>query len=322
MSKPEQLISIIVPAHNEAHNLGWFGQELLENIVRLCPAFNFEYIFIDDGSSDDTLAVIKRFAKQYENVRYISFSRNFGKEAATSAGLRIARGDAAIMIDADGQHPYEMLPKFIDKWQAGADVVIGVRSSNQKEGWIKKYGSKLFYWLLSKLSEAEAIPAATDFRLIDRRVLDEFNRLTEHNRITRGLLDWLGFNKDFLEFDAPARKFGKATYSHAKLLRLALNSFVAHSTKPLKLIGVLGLLVTFLSAAVGIFVLIEEWLLNDPMHLSITGTALLAVFLSFLTGLTLSSLGLLALYVETIHSETQNRPLYIINETNLKNQSE
>jgi polyisoprenyl-phosphate glycosyltransferase len=313
MSK-QNLVSIVIPVHNEDSNIEWFFNELSQFVAKNCPDYSYEYIFIDDGSSDNSLDHIKGLAGHHDNVRYISFSRNFGKEAATSAGLQNAKGQAAIMIDADGQHPYELISKLIDKWQQGAEVVVGVRSSNQKEGVVKKYGSKLFYWILSKLNETDITPAATDFRLVDRRVLDEFNKLTEHNRITRGLLDWLGFQRVYIEFDSPARKHGQAAYSHTKLLKLALNSFVSHSTKPLKIIGTLGVIVTLLSAIFGLFVLSEEWVLSDPLSLAFTGTALLALFLSFLTGITLSCQGLLALYIETIHSETQNRPLYIVAE--------
>jgi len=314
MAHKSRLISLVIPVHNEAASLEWFFNELSQSLRQNSPAHSFEFIFVDDGSTDKSFAIIRQISQKHSDVHYLSFSRNFGKEAATSAGLQSARGDAAIMIDADGQHPSETINQFIDEWEKGAEVVVGVRSSNQKEGLVKKYGSKLFYWVLSKLNENDITPSATDFRLVDRRVLDEFNRLTEHNRITRGLLDWLGFRRSYIEFDAPARKYGKATYSHSKLLRLALNSFVSHSTKPLKMIGALGVIVTFLSAVTGLFILVEEWLLNDPMSLNFTGTAFLAVFLSFLTGITLVSIGLLALYTETIHSETQNRPLYIIAE--------
>lgn len=313
-----KLVSVVVPAHNETGNIDWLYSELSLYLKKNCSDFEFEFLLIDDGSTDDTLAKIRHIAEDKDNVRYISFSRNFGKESATSAGLQAARGAAAIMIDADGQHPFELIPRFLEEWRSGADVVIGVRSSNQKEGFVKRYGSRLYYWLLGFLNEDAVTQAATDFRLVDRRVLDEFNRLTEHNRMTRGLLDWLGFRRVFVEFNANPRREGQATYSRAKLLRLALNGFVSHSTKPLKMIGVLGILVTFASAIVAIFILVEEWLLNDPMSLAISGTAILAIFLAFLTGLTLSSLGLLALYIETIHSETQNRPLFVVAETNIK----
>lgn len=314
MSDKKKSISIVIPVHDEEDSLAWFFNELTHFTAGTLENYSFEYIFIDDGSQDSSLLKIKDFMTKNSAVRYISLSKNFGKEAATSAGLQAARGDAAIMIDADGQHPPSIIQAFVSKWEKGASVVVGVRSSNQKEGIVKKYGSKIFYRILKFLNETDITPAATDFRLVDRRVLDEFNKLTEHNRITRGLIDWLGFKHDYIEFSASARRYGKAKYGHAKLLRLALNSFISHSTKPLKIIGTLGVGVTFFSALFGLFILIEQWILNDPLELAFTGTALLAVFLSLLTGITLTCQGLLALYIETIHSETQNRPLYIIAE--------
>jgi dolichol-phosphate mannosyltransferase len=317
MSKNLKSISIIIPVHNEEGSLDWFFGDLKKFLTDELQNFDHQYIFIDDGSSDSSLKIIKGFAKSNKSVRYISFSKNFGKEAATSAGLSVAGGDAAIMIDADGQHPINLIKDFVAKWEEGFQIVVGVRGSNRNEGLIKKYGSKFFYKILGFLSDSEVTHSATDFRLLDRRVIDEFNKLTEHNRITRGLIDWLGFKRDYVSFHAGARRFGKATYSNTKLLKLAINSFIAHSTKPLKIIGALGMVVTLLSAIFGLFVLTEEWILHDPMGLAFTGTALLAIFLSFLTGITLTCQGLLALYIETIHSEAQNRPLFVVAESNL-----
>lgn len=311
MSK-ERLVSLIVPVHDESSNLRWFHQQVKTAIRGL--HYKFEVIYIDDGSSDDSLMLIKELAKSDSAVRYMSFSRNFGKEAATTAGLKKASGDAAIMLDADGQHPVTEIGRFLKKWETGSKVVIGVRTSNAKEGLVKRYGSKLFYRTINSISEGKTIPRSTDYRLLDRKVLDEFNRLTEHNRITRGLVDWLGFSRTTVEFAAPARHSGGAAYNFGKLVRLALHAFVSQTTQPLRFTGYLGAFVTIISALVGLFLLFEKYLLGDPLELAITGTALLGLFVSFLVGLVLISNWLLALYVESIHSETQNRPLYIISE--------
>lgn len=310
MSK--QLISIIIPVHNESENLRWHHQKVIEGLKDL--TYEAELIYVDDGSSDDSLGIIKAFVKKDDRVNYISFSRNFGKEAATSAGLKKAKGDAAIMVDADGQHPIDYLGQFLEKWQAGSQVVIGVRTTNDKEGTTKRYGSMIFYKLLNSISDGETIPRSTDFRLLDRRVIDEFNKLTEHNRITRGLIDWLGYKRDVVEFKAPARYKGTAAYGFKKLVRLALHAFVSQTTKPLQFTGILGAMVTVVSALTGVFLLIENYILGDPLGLAITGTALLALFVSLLVGLVLMSNWLLALYIESIHNETQNRPLYIVSE--------
>lgn len=305
-------ISLVIPVYNEAANLeGVYSR--LRTYLEAQP-WHYEIIFVNDGSRDRSLELIRDFAKANPLVRYIDFSRNFGKEAATTAGIRAAKGDAVVMMDADGQNPHELLEKFVAAWQAGAYVVVGMRRSNQGEGFIKRYGSKLFYWVLNIMTDGNSKAGSTDFRLIDRRVADEFVALTEHNRITRGLIDWLGFERAYVDFHAPARGDGRAGYTYRKLVKLALHGFVSQSTVPLMATGVLGLIVMVLSALLGVFMVIEKFALGDPLSLGITGTAFLAVFLSFLVGIVLGCQGLLALYIESIHNETQNRPLYIVRE--------
>jgi len=308
----EELLSIIIPVHNEAANLEWHHTKIVEQLDSY--KLNYEILYIDDGSTDNSLEIIKNLQSKSKSTKYISFSRNFGKEAATSAGLKVCSGSAAIMIDADGQHPIELIDTFITKWQSGSDVVIGVRASNKGEGFVKKYGSKLFYKALNYLSSDNTVPRSTDFRLIDRKVIDEFNKFTEHGRITRGLIDWMGFKRSYVEFNANERSAGKASYGFRKLTSLALHAFVSHSTLPLKAVGLLGLLITVFAGILGLFIVVEMYILADPMNLSITGTATLAVFLSFLVGVVLACQGLLALYIESIFKESQNRPLYIISE--------
>ncbi len=311
MSK--QLISVIVPVHNEASNLAWHHKKIVKVLEKI--PFRAEVIYVNDGSSDSSLDILKTLKAKEIDVRYISFSRNFGKEAATSAGLQNCKGDAAIMIDADGQHPIDMLPQFIKEWLAGNHVVIGVRTQNTNEGLVKKYGSLAFNKVLNSFTGGNTKPGSTDFRLLDRRVINQFNTLTEHNRITRGLIDWLGFKRSFVEFIAPARHSGEASYGVGKLIKLAFHALVSQTTKPLQVTGLLGVLVMALSAIVGIAIIFEKYALGDPLELAITGTALLALFISFLVGLVMISNWLLALYIESIHSETQNRPLYIVEES-------
>lgn len=312
MSAQNHLVSLIVPVHNEAENIAWLNDQL--GICLSDANTNYEIIYVDDGSTDNSWEVLGEIAKQDKHVHLIKFSRNFGKEAATSAGLQKCRGNAAIMLDADGQHPPQMIGDFIQAWQQGYQVVIGVRQSNQKEGLVKRYGSKVFYRTLNSMTGGGTIPRSTDFRLLDRQVINEFNRLTERNRITRGLIDWLGFKRTTVAFSAPARHSGKASYGFGKLFRLALHAFVSQTTRPLQVGGILGAITVFASAIVGLFLVIEGYFLGDPWHLAVTGTAILALFVSFLVGLVLTCQWLLALYVESIHNETQNRPLYIIEE--------
>lgn len=309
MKKP--LISIVIPAYNEAMNI----TSTYKSLVAHLPAkhnFAYEIIIINDGSQDETYEVCRKLNAKEITTRYIEFSRNFGKESATSAGLKLSDGDAVIMIDADGQYPVELIKDFIYKWKEGYQVVVGVRRANSGEGFVKRYGSKAFYKILNILTDGNTIPNSTDYRLIDRQVIDEFNRLTERGRITRGLIDWLGFKRGYIEFTARERVNGKATYNFQKLTKLAMHAFVSQSTKPLQAVGFLGIIVMFASFFCGLALFIEKYLLNDPLNLAVTGTAILAVFLSFLIGIVLVCQGMLALYIESIHNETQNRPLYII----------
>lgn len=309
----KKLISIIIPVFNEAKSLEKTFSTI-KQYADLTDNYEFEYILVNDGSTDRSLDIIRKLNDMH-GVRYINFSRNFGKEAATTAGINKSRGDCAIMIDADGQHPVEIVGEFIGKWQNGYDIVIGVRTSNSGEGTIKKYGSKLFYKIINSISSDNTVPSSTDFRLIDRKVINEFNKLTERGRITRGLIDWLGYRRTYINFIAKERTDGKPSYSYKKLVDLAMHSFIAQTTLPLKAIGVLGALISLFAAVIGLFLVIEMYLLNDPLSLGVTGTALLAVFLSFLVGIVLICQGLLALYMEAVHRETQNRPLYIISES-------
>lgn len=313
MSTRPFLISIVIPVHNESANLIWHHNRVVNFISS--NNINAEVLYINDGSSDESLEQIKQLAKKDTTVRYISFSRNFGKEAATTAGLRTAKGDAAIIIDADGQHPIKTVGIFIEKWQQGAQVVIGVRQNDKGGGLVKALGSRLFYAFLRLLANnSSSQTGLTDFRLLDRKVIDEFNKLTEHNRVSRNLIDWLGFRRELVPFHAEERHAGTASYSFRKLLKLAVDGIVKHSTRPLKLIGLLGGLISFVSFLTGLFMVIEQYGLGDPMSLGITGTAILATFLSFMIGIVLFCQGLLALYLENVYFETQNRPLYVIDE--------
>lgn len=312
MSNQTPFLSLIVPIYNESGNIEW--QYKLISKVMPSVVDRYELIYVDDGSTDNSLDILKRLRKADDKVRVISFSRNFGKEAATSAGLKVCAGDAALILDADGQHPVELANLFIKEWQNGHQVVVGIRRTNTNEGLIKHYGSILFYRILNSMTGGGTIPRSTDFRLLDRRVIDEYNKLTERNRITRGLIDWLGFRRTTIDFDSPERHSGKASYGFSKLVKLAMHAFISQTTKPLQIAGILGTITVLVSTVAGLFLLIEKYALGDPMNLAVTGTSILAIFVSFLVGIVLICQWLLALYVESIHGETQNRPLYIIDE--------
>ncbi len=305
-----QLISLVIPCHNEAGNIEPLYLAIKEVLThRLEP---FEIIFVDDGSSDGTPSMLRELAGIDERVHVIELVRNFGKEIAITAGLNHASGTAAICLDADLQHPPALIPELLARWREGAEVVVGVRQTGRKHApLLKRMGSGLFYKLMNAVTDVKIVAHATDYRLIDRVVIDEFNRFTEHNRITRGLIDWIGFRRAYVEF-TPARRYaGEAAYSYIKLISLALNSFVSMSLFPLRAAGYLGLIIMLTSGPLGLFILIEKYLMHDPWHLNISGPAILAVIILFMVGIILVSLGLMALYVATIHTEVLNRPLYI-----------
>lgn len=313
-------ISYIVPIYNEAEGIAEFLDKLLP-VVKKNKKYSYEVLLIDDGSSDGSLKILQEFAEKDPKIKVVAFSRNFGKEMALTAGLRECTGDAALMIDADGQQPPELIPEFIEKWEAGADMVAGVRSEYTKHGVIAKAGSKLFYKIMKWLGGGDKTiePDSTDFRLLDRSVIDEFNELSEHNRITRGLLDWVGFDQAEIKYVYGVRMAGKPSYNFKKLFDLAINSFVSLSTTPLVIFGYIGVIITVLSFLLGIFVIIQQYILGDPLGLYWNGAVQMAIFITFLVGLVLISQAITALYISHIHAETQNRPLYIINRRKSRN---
>jgi dolichol-phosphate mannosyltransferase len=311
----QKIISTIIPVYNEEKNIPLINSELL-NVFSTLP-YDYEIIFVNDGSKDNSQQIINDFIKKNKKTKSIEFSRNFGKEMATTAGLNHCKGDCAILIDADLQHPVEIIPKFIMDWEKGFDVVIGIRKSSKSDTFIKTFGSKLFYKIMSKISDTEIAPNSTDFRLIDRKVIDAFNQCTEKTRITRGLIAWLGFKRSFVEFEANERAHGKASYSTIKLIKLALSSFVAMSLFPLKIAGYLGIFITLLSGVIGVFIFIEDFLLKDPLNMGFSWPAMLALLNMFLIGIILSCLGLIALYIGSISREVSNRPMYVVRNKNI-----
>ncbi|HKX23924.1 MAG TPA: glycosyltransferase family 2 protein [Candidatus Saccharimonadales bacterium] len=303
------LISIIVPVYNEADNLPLLYKEIAENSDRL--PYQFEMLFVDDGSQDDSAKVLHKFARKDRRIRLIRFSRNFGKEAAVTAGLHAARGNAALIMDADMQMPPSLMTQFIRKWETGSEVVVGVFKSRNLS-FVKRMGAKLFYKIMRRISHTKITPNATDYRLLDRKVINVFNQFTERNRITRGLIDWLGFDRDYIYFEQQPRKFGTPGYTFQKLVGLAMNSFTAYSLLPLRLAGYIGAGILAVSVPAGVFLYVERYILGDYLHLGINGTTMLAMLTIFMVGLVLTCLGMMSLYIAHIHAEVSNRPLYVV----------
>ena len=314
-------LSFIIPIYNEEKGFKEFYEKLLLPELKKLE-YDYELILVNDGSKDKTLEIIQKVAEADKHVKVLCFSRNFGKEVALTAGIREAIGDAVITMDADGQQPPKLIHEFIKKWEDGGEIIIGVRGKFEKHGFVAKMGSKLFYKILNAMGVKDTVPGSTDFRLIDRCVADEYNKLTEHGRITRGLMDWMGFKKDYIDYIYGNRLAGKPSYDFKKLFQLAIDSFVSLSTTPLIVFGWIGGFITIASFILGLFVLIEEFIMGDPLQLKWTGTTCLSIFITFLVGLVLTSQAISALYISHIHAEAQGRPLYIIDRKNSRNLDE
>jgi dolichol-phosphate mannosyltransferase len=311
------LISVIIPCYNEKGNLPRVHQALKGVFAPLGSRYDAEFLFVDDGSKDGTALEIEKLAESDPRIKFISFSRNFGKEIAMTAGIRHAKGAAIIILDADLQHPPELIPVFLEKWRNGVEVVIGVRKENKNYSLVKRCGSVLYYKLMNAVSKTAMVPRETDFRLIDRAVADAFNAFTERERNTRALIDWLGFKQEYIEFDVNERADGGASYSIAKLFHLAIYSLVSHSLFPLRLAGYLGVFITLCSGLLGAAVFFERYVFHDIWGWRISGSAQLAIINVFLIGMVLSCLGLIALYIENVQNETTNRPIYVIRKKKL-----
>ena len=311
-------ISVVIPVYNEEKGFKKFYTEMLEPELKKLK-YNYEVILVNDGSKDKTLEIVQGMADKDSHIKVLAFSRNFGKEVALTAGIREAIGDAILTIDADGQQPPKLIPEFIEKWEQGGEIIIGVRGKYEKHGFIAKLGSKLFYKMLNGMGVKDTVPGSTDFRIIDRCVADEYNKLTEHGRITRGLMDWMGFKKVYIDYIYGNRLAGKPSYNFSKLFNLAIDSFISLSSTPLMIFGWIGAFITIASFILGVFVGIEEFIMGDPIGLKWTGTTCVAIFITFLVGLLLISQAITALYISHIHAEAQGRPLYIIDRKNSRN---
>lgn len=305
-----KLISVVIPVFNEEKNIPLVFNEVKKVFVALTQ-YDFEIIFVNDGSSDNSLLEILKLSREDNHIKGLDFSRNFGKEPATSAGCHYARGDAVVTMDADLQHPPSLISRFVELWENGAEVVYTVRKENRGAGWFKKFSSRIFYWLFNKVSEIQTESGTTDFRLMDKKVVEVFRQFPERERMFRGMIDWMGYKRAKVEFIADDRASGKANYSYRKLFRLALNSFTSFSLLPLRLAGYIGVLIILVSGLLLAVMLVTRWFIDPTMF---TPIAILGVSNLFLIGVVLISLGFIALYIARIHSEVINRPLYIVRE--------
>jgi len=311
--KTARIVSIIVPFLNEEENLPLLYERC--NTVFSKIDEQPEFVFIDDGSNDGSLAWAISSAQKDPSVKYIQLSRNFGHQRAITAGMNLCTGDAAVIIDADLQDPPEVITDLITKWKEGYEVVHAVRSERKGETGLKKLLAHLFYRIMTQITEVQMTVDAGDFRLLDRKALDALNSMPEQHRYMRGLASWIGFRQTTVHYVRDARHAGVTKYPLIKSIHLALNAITSFSGTPLRLLFYSGTLLCLLSFAIGLY-LFTAWNLSGrtPGH---AGTTYLTLAIFFVSGLQLFGMGILGQHLRRVFDEIKNRPLYIIRKTNL-----
>ena len=305
-------LSVVIPVFNEAAGLLRFHNSL-KATVQSVVGDNYELIYCNDGSEDKTADILHDISKENPNYQVISLSKNFGKEFAVVAGLYTASGQAVILMDGDGQHPVSAIPKFYDAWQSGAQVVVGRRTKQDREGFGKRIVSKLFYATYNFITGNRLDALSTDYRLLDREVVDAYRQLPETNRLNRFLIDWVGFKRQYIPVNREERIAGETSFTFRSLSKLALDTLVSSSVRPLYVLLVIGMIIMGGALLLGLVVGIEQILFGDPLGWKFTGTALLSILILFLVGLLLISQGITSLYIAATYRQVKQRPLYIIN---------
>ena len=307
-------ISVVVPCYNEQGALPFYYDKMKE-VMALMPELSFEIIIVDDGSTDGTLEAAKQLAKSDERVRYISFSRNFGKEAAMYAGLKNASGKYTAIMDADLQDPPEMLPKMYRViTEEGYDAVGTRRVTRKGEPPVRSFFARKFYKIMSRISKANMVDGARDYRLMNRKYVDALLSLGEYNRFSKGLFGWVGFKVKWLEFENVNRIAGETKWSFGQLFLYSLDGIVAFSNVPLYMASIAGIGSFIAAIAAMIFIIVRRLVFGDP----VAGWASTVVIILFIGGIQLLSIGILGLYLSKLYLEAKNRPIYLLDETNIK----
>lgn len=308
MADPRRIdLSIIAPAFNEAASIDAFYDRITQAIDKL--GMNAEFIFINDGSTDQTLEKLLAYQSKDARVVVIDLSRNFGKEIALTAGLDIARGRAAIPIDTDLQDPPELIPDLVAAWQEGFTIVNARRRSRHGETLLKKATASMFYKLMQHINHRTQIPANVgDFRLIDRKALDAINTMREQHRFMKGIFSIVGFKQTFVDYNRDPRFAGGTSFNYWKLWNLSLEGITSFTTLPLRMFAYVGLCVALISFAYGIFILLKAALIGDP----VAGFPTLFVTITFLGGIQLIGLGVIGEYLGRVFNEAKQRPLYFV----------
>lgn len=304
------MISVIVPCFNEEEAIPLFFAEMED--VKQTILHEFEYIFVNDGSVDKTLQVLRELAEQNNFVRYISFSRNFGKEAALYAGLQASTGELVTVMDVDLQDPPSLLPKMIEMIGTNDIDCVGTRRADRKgEPPIRSFFAKKFYQLINRISDTEMVDGARDYRLMTRQMVDAVLELTEHNRFSKGLFSWVGFKTEYLSFENQERIAGKTSWSFWKLFNYSIDGIVNFSDVPLNIASFVGAFSCVASGIAMVFIIVRALLFGDPT----SGWPSLVTIILFIGGVQLLCIGIIGKYISKIFVETKNRPVYIIKET-------
>lgn len=303
-------LSIVVPCYNEEVTVHPFLAETQKVERTMAGQLVFDYLFVNDGSKDQTLQVLREVSQQFANVHYLSFSRNFGKEAALLAGLEAADGDLITVMDADLQDPPELLQEMYAKIEEGFDVVGTRRADRKGEPVLRSFFARTFYWLVNKISDTEMVDGARDFRLMTRQVVDSILELGEVNRFSKGLFSWVGYDVTYLPYENRERVAGDTSWNFWSLLRYSIDGFINFSEAPLNLATWAGLASFILSFFAIIFVVLRRLLFGDP----VSGWASTISIIMFLGGLQLLALGIIGKYIAKIFLETKKRPVYIVKE--------
>lgn len=306
-------VSIMIPAYNEERSIPLLYAELTK-LANENSEYDWEFLFVNDGSRDATLQFIRRLRTQDERVCYVDLSRNFGKENAMLAGFDHATGDCMIIMDADLQHPPHVVPEMLKKWEQGFDDVYARRLTRGKEPWLRKQYSLLYYRLLQKTTRIEVLPNVGDFRLLDKRCVNVLRGLRENERYTKGMYCWIGFRKTYVDFQPDERAEGQSSWGFFSLLSLAVEGIVSFTTAPLRFVTFSGFLVSAVGFLYFIYVLCKTLLYGDP----VAGYPTLVLIILFLGGIQLIALGIIGEYLGRVFKETKNRPAYIAREYNGK----
>ena len=307
-------IAIVIPSYNEATNIDVLVNALNETVSNLNYDFNF--FFVDDGSSDDTIAILREKSKLQSNIFYVELSRNFGHQNALKAGIDLVKNDADAIISMDGdmQHPPKIIPKLIQKWEEGYEVVYTIREEDKKLSYFKNKSSNMFYGLMNKLSDIKFEPGTADFRLIDKKVAQVFSDFNENELFIRGIINWVGFKQFAINYEPNERFSGKSKYTFGKMMRFAIQGITSFSTKPLSMAIILGISLSVLAFIFYIGYVIYSIYYGHV----ISGWASVITTVVFFGGLNLVVLGIIGVYIGKLFMQSKGRPNYLISNTNYK----